>query len=181
MEDLINAILDYSRADRVQSDEVSFDVKRLVEETVEFIGKPQNACINISKDLPVISSDKIRLSQVFSNLIENAIKYNDKQEIKIDVFSKESNDGWVFSIKDNGPGIEKQYHERIFIIFQTLNRRDVVESTGVGLAIVKKIIEDQGGKIWVESEYGNGSEFKLFWPKVKKYREPGLIAAPILV
>ena len=181
MEDLINAILDYSKADRVQSDEIRFDVKSLVEETVEFIGKPGNLTLNVSTDLPVIVSDKIRLSQVFSNLIENGVKYNDKEEKIIDVFSEETPDGWIFTVKDNGPGIEKQYHERIFVIFQTLNRRDDVESTGVGLAIVKKIIEDQGGKIWVESIPGNGSQFKFLWPRTKKYREPGLIAATIIV
>lgn len=181
MEDLINAILDYSRADRVAGEETRFDVRQLVDETVEFIGRPKNVKFNVSEHLPVILSDKIRLSQVFSNLIVNAIKYNDKDNIEIDIDSKETNDGWVFTVKDNGPGIEKQYHERIFIIFQTLNRRDAVESTGVGLAIVKKIIEDQGGKIWVESEPGQGAEFRFFWPKTKKHREPGLIAAPILV
>ncbi len=181
MEDLINAILDYSKADRLQSDEVRFDVKSLVEETVEFIGRPEKLQINVSSDLPVIVSDKIRLSQVFSNLIENAVKYNDKEEKIIDVFSENTTDGWIFTVKDNGPGIEKQYHERIFVIFQTLNRRDAVESTGVGLAIVKKIIEDQGGKIWVESEQGKGAEFKFFWPKTKKQQEPGLIAATIIV
>src|SRR5205085_7382149 len=123
----------------------------------------------------------IRLSQVFSNLIDNGIKYNNKENKEIDVFSEETSDGWIFTVKDNGPGIEKQYHERIFVIFQTLNRRDDLESTGVGLAIVKKIIEDQGGKIWVESSPGNGAQFKFFWPRVKKYREPGLIAATIIV
>lgn len=181
MEDLINAILDYSRADRVQSDEVNIDLIKLVEDTVDFIGKPANVDVKISIDMPVIYSDKIRLSQVFSNLIENAIKYNDSSDKRIEVFSDKNEDGWTFTVKDNGPGIEKQYHERIFVIFQTLNRRDDVESTGVGLAIVKKIIDDQGGKIWVESEPGKGAEFKFFWPRVKKYREPGLIAAPILV
>jgi signal transduction histidine kinase len=181
MEDLINAILDYSRADRVQSEEIRFDVKNLVDETVDFIGKPENVSIEVSDELPVIVSDKIRLSQVFSNLIENGIKYNDKKEKKIKISSEENREGWTFAVQDNGPGIEKQYHDRIFVIFQTLNRRDDVESTGVGLAIVKKIIEDQGGKIWVESEPGQGAEFKFFWPRVKKQREVGLIAAPILV
>jgi light-regulated signal transduction histidine kinase (bacteriophytochrome) len=181
MEDLINAILDYSRADRVQSEDIDIDTIKLVEDTIDFIGKPQNVSINIASDMPVIFSDKIRLSQVFSNLIENAFKYNTSENKSIEVFASESSDGWVFTVKDNGPGIEKQYHERIFVIFQTLNRRDDVESTGVGLAIAKKIVEDHGGKIWVESEPGIGSEFKFFWPRVKKYREPGLIAAPILV
>jgi signal transduction histidine kinase len=181
MEDLINAILDYSKADKLSSVEVSFDVKSLVEDTVEFIGKPENVKLFVSPDLPVMVSDKIRLSQVFSNLIENGIKYNDKSEKIIEVKSEEAPNGWIFSVNDNGPGIDKQYQERIFIIFQTLNRRDDMESTGVGLAIVKKIIEDQGGKIWVESAPGKGSQFKFFWPRVKKYREPGLVAATIIV
>lgn len=181
MEDLINAILDYSKADKVQGDESRFDVKALVNETIEFIGKPDNVSVNVANDLPVLLTDKIRMSQVFSNLIENAIRYNDKEEKLIDVYSEEKPEGWTFTVKDNGPGIEKNYHERIFVIFQTLNRRDDVESTGVGLAIVKKIIEDQGGKIWVESELGKGCEFKFFWPRIKKHQDQSLIAATIIV
>lgn len=181
MEDLINAILDYSKADKVRGDESRFDVKSLVNETIEFIGKPENVSINVANDLPVLLTDKIRMSQVFSNLIENAIRYNDKAEKLIDIYSEQKPEGWLFTVKDNGPGIEKNYHERIFVIFQTLNRRDDVESTGVGLAIVKKIIEDQGGKIWVESEPGNGCEFKFFWPRIKKYQDQSLIAATIIV
>lgn len=72
---------------------------------------------------------------------------------------------WRFSVSDNGPGIDKEYHEKIFVIFQTLNARDKVESTGVGLAIVKKIIEDKAGKCWVESEPGTGATFHFTWPK----------------
>jgi signal transduction histidine kinase len=181
MEDLINAILEYSKADKVQGDEVRFDVKTLVNETVDFIGKPRNVSIHVADDLPVVYSDKVRMSQVFGNLIENGIRYNDKEEINIDIYSKEEKEGWVFTVKDNGPGIEKQYFEKIFIIFQTLNRRDEVESTGVGLAIVKKIIDDQGGKIWVESELGKGAEFKFFWPRTKKSGTQSLIAATIIV
>jgi signal transduction histidine kinase len=181
MEDLINAILMYSRADRTQSEDVVVDIKKLVEETMDFIGKPDNTEMTVTSTMPVIKSDRVRLSQVFSNLLGNAIKYNDKTDIRIEISSEESSDGWTFTVKDNGPGIEKQYHEKIFVIFQTLNRRDDVESTGVGLAIVKKIIEDQGGKIWVDSEPGNGASFSFFWPKVKQHRDPVLIAAPIIV
>ncbi|MBL0102774.1 MAG: GHKL domain-containing protein [Bacteroidetes bacterium] len=181
MEDLINAILDYSRADRRQGEDVQIDVKKLVEDTLDFIGKPENVEMQILNELPTIVSDRTRLSQVFSNLIGNAIKYNDKKEIKVQVSSEESKEGWTFSVKDNGPGIEKQYHEKIFVIFQTLNRRDDVESTGVGLAIVKKIIDDHGGKIWVESEPGNGAEFKFFWPRTRKFKDSVLIAATLIV
>ncbi|MCC7233112.1 MAG: hypothetical protein IT242_09225 [Bacteroidia bacterium] len=181
MEDLINAILDYSRADKLSDDETTVDTKELVEEALDFIGRPDNLTFHISPDMPVLETDKTRLAQVFSNLVGNAIKYNDKKDIIVDVRVAAKEEGWEFTVKDNGPGIEAQYHEKIFIIFQTLNRRDDVESTGVGLAIVKKIIEDQGGKIWVESEPGHGSEFKFIWPRIKKVKDSALIAAPIIV
>ena len=181
MEDLINAILDYSKADRRTGDDVKVNSKDLIEETVDFIGKPENVRIDIGPGMPELITDKTRLSQVFSNLIGNAIRYNDKEQIQINISVQEQSEGWVFSVKDNGPGIEAQYHEKIFVIFQTLNRRDDVESTGVGLAIVKKIIEDQGGKIWVESTPGSGSDFKFMWPRVKKQKDSVLIAATIMV
>ena len=95
--------------------------------------------------------------------------------------SEAHENGWTFSVKDNGPGIDPKFHEKVFVIFQTLNRRDDVESTGVGLAIVKKIVEDEGGKIWIESEPGKGADFKFFWPKVKKVKEAALIAAVMVV
>ncbi len=181
MDELIEAILAYSKADRVQTDEEMVDVDKLVKDSVDFISLPEHVKVNIRTKLPVVSSDRTRLSQVFSNLIDNAIKYNDKQEKVVDITAIEQMDGWIFSVKDNGPGIEELYHEKIFIIFQTLSRRDEVESTGVGLAIVKKLIEDQGGKIWVESSLGSGSDFKFFWPKVKKQKDPVLIAATMIV
>lgn len=181
MEDLINAILDYSRADRRKADDETVDINLLVTDTLEFIGQPENVELKLKNKLPKIVSDPTRLSQVFSNLIGNAIKYNDKKEIKIDISSVESKEGYTFSIKDNGPGIEEQYYDRIFVIFQTLNRRDDVESTGVGLAIVKKIIEEVGGKIWVESEIGKGSDFKFFWPKEQVSSENMVIAAAMIV
>jgi signal transduction histidine kinase len=181
MEDLINAILDYSRADRRQGDEEPIDSMALVRESFDFIGSPENAELVIRSEMPRFVSDKTRLVQVFTNLLGNAIKYNDKPQIRIEVSCRELADGWEFSVKDNGPGIDPKYHEKIFVIFQTLNRRDDVESTGVGLAIVKKIIEDQGGRIWVESDLGQGADFRFFWPKLRKQKDAALIAAAMVV
>lgn len=177
MEDLINAILDYSRADRTAGEEVVVDTNELVKEALDFIGNFENVELSFGSPMPTFSTDKTRLQQVFSNLLGNAIRYCDKPEVKISVSADVTDDGWIFSVKDNGPGIDKQYHEKIFAIFQTLQRRDEVESTGVGLAIVKKIIEDQGGKIWVESAVGEGADFRFFWPKQRKNKDAELIAA----
>jgi PAS domain S-box-containing protein len=165
MELLINGILDYSKAGKNKGQYVSFDTKSLVKETFDLIGAPDNCKLNFNQSMPLLHSDKIKLQQVFMNLINNAIKYCDKDEIHIKINSEEEKNFWHFSVEDNGPGIEKQYHDKIFVIFQTLNARDEVESTGVGLAIVKKIIEDQGGAIWVESEPGKGATFHFTWAK----------------
>ncbi|MEO8087925.1 MAG: ATP-binding protein [Bacteroidota bacterium] len=181
MEDLIQAILDYSKADKRVGDQIQVDTADLIRETVEFIGLPENVKLNLPNNMPSMVTDKTRLSQVFSNLIGNGVKYNDKEVAEITVGVETHENGWTFSVKDNGPGIDPKFHEKVFVIFQTLNRRDDVESTGVGLAIVKKIIEDEGGKIWIESEPGNGADFKFFWPKVKKVKDAALIAAILVV
>lgn len=168
MEDLINGLLDYSKAHRKKGDDVEVNVRDLIKDTIEFIGAPKNCQVEIGNTMPVLFTDKMKMQQIFSNLLTNSIKYNDKEKIYIRVDMKETKENWEFSVEDNGPGIEPQYHEKIFVIFQTLNARDNFESTGVGLAIVKKIIEEEGGKIWVESDKGKGAKFYFSWPKNKQ-------------
>jgi PAS domain S-box-containing protein len=168
MEGLINGILDYTKAAKNGGTLESFRSEDLLRETVDLIGAPKNAVINLRTPLPEMKTEKIKLQQVFLNLIHNAVKYNDKEDIQVEVGCEDKGAEWSFYVKDNGPGIEARYHEKIFVIFQTLNARDEVESRGVGLAIVKKIIEEEGGKITVNSEKGKGATFSFTWPKVKK-------------
>jgi signal transduction histidine kinase len=97
--------------------------------------------------------------------MSNAIKYNDKPEGRMDVTVQDQGAMYEFAVADNGPGIEPRYHQKIFSVFQTLQARDKVESTGIGLSIVKKIIETEGGSITVESEMGQGCTFRFTWPK----------------
>ena len=174
MEDLINAILDYSRADRKAIQDEEVDVRQLVLESFDFIGSPNHVNLKMKTHLPKLNADRTRLNQVFSNLFSNAVRYTDKNEVVIQVAASQQGDNWLFSVKDNGPGIDPLYHEKVFVIFQTLQRRDDFESTGVGLAIVKKIIEDQGGKIWVESSLGQGADFRFLWPIKRKSAETNL-------
>ena len=115
--------------------------------------------------MPVITADRIKIEQVFSNYISNAIKYNDNSEPVIHVGYNDTPTHYHFYVKDNGPGIEAEYHDKVFAIFQTLNARDKVESTGVGLAIVKKIVEEAGGTVWIESAPGQGAAFFFSLPK----------------
>ncbi|MBL7924767.1 MAG: PAS domain-containing protein [Bacteroidia bacterium] len=168
MEGLINGILDYTKASKKAGELLPFASDELVRESIDLIGPPANAIINVRDNLPKMKAERVKLQQVFLNLIHNAIKYNDKEDIQVEIGCEDNGDAWRFFVRDNGPGIEARYHEKIFVIFQTLNARDEVESRGVGLAIVKKIIEEEGGKIWVDSEKGKGATFYFTWPKVKK-------------
>ena len=165
MESLINGILEYSRADRVKSPNVMVDVKALINEIFELIVPNSNVKIDLPENLPVINTERMKLQQVFLNLISNSIKYNDKENVLIKIACIEEQEYYTFSVEDNGPGIEERYHEKVFIIFQTLQARDTFESTGVGLAIVKKIIDETGGEIWIESELGLYTRFMFKWPK----------------
>jgi len=165
MEGLIDGILQYSRVDRVHSEATRVDVKSLLEEALDTLSPPAGFTVEIAPDMPILKADHVKLFQVFTNLISNAVKYHDRPDGRIQIGVCEK-DGWYeFSVSDDGPGIEPQYHDRIFQIFQTLQARDHTESTGVGLTVVKKIIEEPGGYIYVESDIGKGATFRFTWPK----------------
>lgn len=171
MESLINGILDYTKASKNAGSFTSFQSDQLVRDCVELIGAPANAVIHIRDSMPQLESESVKMQQVFMNLLHNAIRYNDKEDVQIEVGCVKDQGYWRFYVKDNGPGIDPRYHDRIFVIFQTLQARDEMESRGVGLAIVKKIVEEKGGRIWVESEKGRGATFFFTWPRFNR-REP---------
>ena len=159
MEALINGLLEYSRVGRMHTETELIDINEIIKKLQEDYPETAQKIIIESK-LPVINFNTVRIGQVFSNLIGNAFKHHhDVQNAIVKVSCKEVGDDWVFCIEDNGPGIDAQYWDKIFEIFQTLKPRDEVESTGIGLAIVKKIIEDYDGRIWIESYINKGSKF----------------------
>ena len=165
LDSFINAILEYSRVGRIQEPHEDINLTELVDDVIKSLAPPPHIHIVRESTLPVIRGSRIRIVQVFQNLISNAIKYMDKPQGIITIRCEEQEHAWLFGITDNGPGIEQQHHDRIFQIFQTLQPRDKVESTGIGLTLVKKIVEMHGGKIWVESERGKGSTFYFTLPK----------------
>jgi signal transduction histidine kinase len=128
---------------------------------------PSSIRIEIAADMPEVKTEKIPLQQVFMNLLGNAIKHTGASDPKVQVGWQEAGPFYEFSVTDNGPGIAPQYHERIFGIFQTLEARDKVEGTGIGLSVVQKIVDAKGGRVWVESEVGQGAKFRFLWPKVE--------------
>ncbi|WP_435262822.1 ATP-binding protein [Tenacibaculum sp. nBUS_03] len=158
MDHLINGILKYSSIDKIDKTNQKVDLQKTVTDIVETIFVPEHISIQIKNTLPTIYGDKFRLQQLFQNLISNAIKYNDKKKGIITINFEELNNKYLFSIRDNGIGIDKKYHSKIFEVFETLEEPND-ESTGIGLSIVKKIIELYNGKIWLESELAKGSSF----------------------
>ncbi len=159
MENLINGILEYSKINRENHDISIVSVSELINDVIFLLNPPKNFHIFYSNHLPQIKFDKTQLQQVFSNIISNAIKYNNKPQGEVKITCIEHAHDFEFTISDNGPGIAEEHHDRIFAIFQTLQSRDTIDSTGIGLAIVKKIIEEHGGKIEVHSKLNEGTSF----------------------
>lgn len=162
---LIDGILQYSRVGRVKEAQVDVDLNRLVHNVVDMLTPPDNMTVAVQDTLPTVRGEPTRLQQVFQNLISNAIKYMDKPDGRIEVACIDDGKYWRFRVSDNGPGIDSRHFERIFQLFQTLAPRDKIESTGVGLALVKKIVEMYGGRVEVESTPGFGSSFFFTLPK----------------
>jgi len=162
---LIDGILQYSRVGRVKEKPTAVDLNVLVSDVVDLLAPPGNIKVEVQSGLPVIKGEPTRLQQVFQNLISNAVKYMDKPNGEICIACSAHGKHWQFTVSDNGPGIEARHFERIFQLFQTLAPRDKIESTGVGLALVKKIVEMYGGEVWLESRIGRGTSFHFTLPR----------------
>jgi len=169
---LIEGILQYSRIGRVKDSIVEVNIIELVTELADFIGIPDNIKVDIDPDLPVIWAERIRISQLFQNLLSNSIKFMDKPEGLIRIFAEDQGDYYLFSFSDNGPGIKEEYYDKIFQIFQCLIPRDEYESTGIGLSLVKKIVGLYNGEVWVESTVGQGTIFHFTLDKGMVGHEP---------
>ncbi|MEM8809285.1 MAG: ATP-binding protein [Cyanobacteria bacterium P01_G01_bin.38] len=165
LESFIEGLLQYSRAGRRGLEIVPVDSRVLVKEILDSLAPPASMQITVSETLPVLETHKVLLQQVLSNLIGNAIKYHDRPDGQISIAVTDRGEQVAFAIADDGPGIAPEHHERIFGMFQTLASRDTIESTGIGLSVVKKVVEQQGGEITVQSAVGKGSTFSFTWPK----------------
>jgi two-component system CheB/CheR fusion protein len=161
MKKLILDLLTYSRVGSDKSGFEQVNMKNLLTEVLNLFEKEirESAARIEVKDMPLVNANKTQMFQLFQNLLGNALKYRDKEMPRIVVSSKELPDHYIFSIEDNGIGIDKAYHEKIFQIFQRLHSKGSYSGTGIGLAICKKIVERHGGSIWVEGEKEKGSRF----------------------
>ncbi|MDH5366824.1 MAG: ATP-binding protein [Cyclobacteriaceae bacterium] len=156
---LLEGILGYSKIGNEFSRKEEFDLNQLIHELIETLENKNNVKIIFDTSLPTLNASKIHFIQLFQNLISNAIKYIDKPEGRINIGCSEKPQFWQFYVKDNGCGIEKKQHEKIFKIFQTLHKTESFENTGIGLSIVKKIVTQNNGEVWIESELTKGTTF----------------------
>lgn len=163
MEALIDGVLTYSRASRTREQPQRVDTDALVRDVVELLAPSSAARVQV-ESLPVIHTERVPLQQVFLNLLSNAVKHARGAAVEIRVSSRHAGAFVEFSVADNGPGIAPEFQERIWGVFQTLQSRDEVEGTGIGLAVVRKLVEARGGTVGVRSVPGAGATFHFTWP-----------------
>jgi len=165
MHNLLDGVLEYSRVGRVQEEHAQINLNELLTEIIDMASVPENIKVTVDENMPTIICEEKCVIQIFENLIKNAVTYMDKDQGTVHISFADDGESWKFSVKDNGPGIPEDQFEKIFKIFQTLQAKDEFESTGVGLTIVKKIVEMYGGKVWPESTIGEGTTFYFTLPK----------------
>ncbi len=167
MDALIDGLLRYSRAGKGELATETVDVAEVLAEMIDSLSPPASFEIEIGSTMPILLTKRLLLNQVFANLISNAIKHHERVDGRIEITAEDLGDKYLFSIADDGPGIRiGADRDRVFEIFQTLHpTTDSTENTGIGLALVKKIVEGEGGKIWLDDEYIQGCRFCFTWLK----------------
>ena len=163
LEDMIDGILRYSRAGRIVDDPVEVDVRELTSEVVGLLAAPPEASIVIDPALPTLRTVRVPLQQVLLNLVGNALAHASHEHPCVHVGGTQIEGGWEFFVRDDGKGIPPAHHEQIWQMFKTVRQRETA-TTGIGLSIVRRIVESVGGHAWVESELGSGATFRFTWP-----------------
>ncbi|HSH03102.1 MAG TPA: ATP-binding protein [Anaerolineae bacterium] len=166
MHEMIDGVLAYARAGYASKSIEEVDVGYLVHGIAKMLARPEGIKLEIMEgEWPTLHADTVKLAQVFNNLMENGVKYHDKDEGVVRVRFVEEEDCYQFLVEDDGPGVAEEHFEKIFSLFGQLQSRDKSGSSGVGLTTSKKIVEGVGGEIGVESVVGEGSVFWFKWPK----------------
>jgi signal transduction histidine kinase len=164
MGSLLDSLLEYSRVGRQNLKMVEVDLGRMAKDVVETLSQRAGIRVILAADFPIFMAAEVPLRQVLSNLVSNAIKHH-KSEGYVKISAQDKGENVVIEVEDDGPGIDERYHERIFELFQTLKPKDEVEGSGIGLALVKRTLALHGGSISLKSAPGQGSVFRVTWPK----------------
>ncbi|WNM18875.1 PAS domain S-box protein [Flavobacterium capsici] len=163
MDNLIQGILTYSKLDSTNQINEDINLNEVIENIIDIIHLPSNIRIIIENKLPILRTDSFKIQQLFQNIISNAVSYNDKEKGLVKISFSETENSYVFSIDDNGPGIEEKYHAKIFDLFQSYSNDE--KASGIGLSIVKRIVNSFNGKVWITSKMGEGTTFFIKLPK----------------
>ena len=167
MHQLIEGILAYTRIGRSRESDVAVDLNHTLTQVLASLVVPRHITVKLSPRLPELRGIPEQLHQIFQNLLDNAIQYMNKAEGHIEVGAERLRDGWQLRVADNGPGIPQRFLTKVFEVFQRLNMGDDKPGTGMGLSLVKRIVETRGGRVWCESVEGEGSTFLFTWPDEK--------------
>jgi signal transduction histidine kinase len=163
---MIDAVLEYARVGRAADSVEVVDSGRVLREVIEFLAPPPDVEFELAEGMPVFPMERVPFEQVFRNLFSNAIKYRRAEGARVRVTASGAGRHWKFIVADNGPGIAASQQQRIWGLFHTSRPR---EGTGIGLALVKRIVESQGGQVFVESTPGKGATFSVTWPKQPRH------------
>lgn len=166
LEALLSDILSYSRAGNISEQAARIDIETMFRSLKE-IYIPDNFTFKTSSELQFLFAPKTPLEQVLGNLLANAVKHHDRKTGAISLTMEDEAAFYKFTVSDDGPGIPVEFHERVFQMFQTLQSRDKVDGSGLGMSIVKKLVEWQGGKVWIMSKEGRGTDICVLWPKIR--------------
>jgi PAS domain S-box-containing protein len=162
---LLEDLLEYSRAGRLETSLKTVDVAEIIQDTIAVLAPPEGFHFDIAPDLPTLHTVETPLKHIFQNLLGNAVKHHHETSGNIAIRCRLDGDFYTFSVSDDGPGIHPSFHEKIFMMFETLKPRDRVEGSGMGLAIIKKLLATYGGTITVDSDLDQGTTFHFTWPK----------------
>ncbi|MCK5649995.1 MAG: sensor histidine kinase, partial [Gemmatimonadetes bacterium] len=170
MDALIDGLLRYSRIGRVSHREYPVDVETLVRSVVDELNPPEEIEVRVTSPMPTLKTDEVLLNLVFRNLLDNAVKHHPGPTGVVEVSCQEREDHWEFAVSDDGSGIDARHHDRVFGIFQRLGHEGEGVGTGIGLALVKKTVEEGKGRVWIESEGipGQGTTIRFTWPRRKE-------------
>jgi signal transduction histidine kinase len=164
MNALIEGLLEYSRIGKAAHSLTSVDTGELLADVIDSLSPPDGFIVDVAANMPTLYTDRLHLSQVFSNLIGNSIKHSKGEQGRVWIAAHDRGEFYEFTVSDNGPGIARKYHDKVFMMFQTLAAKDYGSNTGIGLALVKKIVQEHGGSLTLESEEGRGAMFRFSWP-----------------
>lgn len=164
MEGLMDGLLNYARIGREQDSLESFSARAALDNVLLLLGPEAKRAVRVEGELPTLRTARSAFEQVLFNLVSNALKHGERGDVTIEISATQRKSLYEFSVRDNGVGIDPRFHERIFEVFQTLESRDEKESVGMGLALVKKVVEGRGGNVWVQSKQGEGALFQFTWP-----------------